>query len=97
VHGEPPLPADRLRILGSDGTIVLDRGRLRVTGSVDHSEDFDPEATYQGAYDSTIAHFVDGLGGQGTFETAPADNLKTLAIVEEIYAVASGSAPREAD
>jgi predicted dehydrogenase len=97
VHGEPPLPADRLRILGSDGTIVLDRGRLRVTGAVDRSEDFDPEATYQGAYDSTIAHFVDGLAGQGTFETAPADNLKTLAIVEEIYAVASRGAPRGAN
>jgi predicted dehydrogenase len=95
VHGEPPLPSDRLRILGSDGTIVLDGGRLRTYGRVESIEDFDPATTYQGAYDNAIAHFVDCLGGQRTFETAPGDNLRTLAIVEEIYAVASRRSPKE--
>ena len=46
---------------------------------------FDGEASYAQAYRDTIAHFLDGLERGGVFETAPADNLRTLALVEEVY------------
>jgi predicted dehydrogenase len=94
-HGEPPLPVDRLRVFGSHGTILLDGGRLQVRGQREILEDFDPETTYQGAYDSTIAHFVDRVVARGPFETSPEDNLKTLAIVEAIYAAAAQPGSRK--
>lgn len=94
VHGEPPLPTDRLRVIGTEGMIVLNGARLEVTGCLASVETFDPDETYQGAYDAAIAHFVDGLRGDKAFETAPSDNLKTLAIVEAIYAAASAQGVR---
>lgn len=86
VHGAPPLPKDRLRIFGSEGTIELDGARLTAVGRLGANETFDPDETYQGAYDRTIAHFVEQLASDGQFETNPLDNLKTLALVEDIYA-----------
>jgi predicted dehydrogenase len=85
-HGEPPQARDQLRIYGSKATIVLDGYRLSCVGETTTTEDFDPALTYQGAYDSAIAHFLDTLEAGGQFETAPADNLKTLALVEAAYA-----------
>jgi predicted dehydrogenase len=85
-HGEPPQARDQLRIYGSKGTIVLDGYRLSCVGETTIAEDFDPVLTYQGAYDSAVAHFLDTLEAGGQFETAPADNLRTLALVEAAYA-----------
>jgi len=84
VHGAPPAPRDHLRLFGARGTIELLGPDLALRGPEPRSERFDPEAAYQGAYDAAIAHFLDGLEGGG-FETGPEDNLKTLALVEEIY------------
>jgi D-apiose dehydrogenase len=39
-------------------------------------------ACHQGSYDATIAHFLDRLEDGAPFETAPADNLETLRLVE---------------
>ncbi|MGO8658799.1 gfo/Idh/MocA family oxidoreductase, partial [Rhizobium ruizarguesonis] len=39
----------------------------------------------QGAYNATIAHFLDSLDGKVAMETSPDDNIKTLALVEDIY------------
>jgi predicted dehydrogenase len=85
VHGAPPLPRDRLRIFGSDGTIELDGARLTSVGQHLADETFDPDETYQGAYDRTIGHFLEQLAGESRFETGPGDNMKTLALVEAIY------------
>ena len=90
-HGEPPQARDQLRIYGSKGTVTLDGYRLSIVGEVNRTEDFDPVATYQGAYDSAIAHFLDGIESGEPFETAPADNLKTLALVDAAYARCAGS------
>jgi predicted dehydrogenase len=87
-HGEPPQARDQLRIYGSKGTVVLDGYRLSIAGEVNLVEEFDPVLTYQGAYDSAIAHFLDCLERGEPFETAPSDNLKTLALVEAAYALA---------
>jgi D-apiose dehydrogenase len=87
-HGEPPLARDQLRIYGARATVTLDGYRLSIAGEVNRTEEFDPVATYQGAYDSAIAHFLDGIESGRPFETAPADNLKTLALVDAAYAIA---------
>jgi predicted dehydrogenase len=88
VHGEEQQARDQLRIYGSKATIVLDGYRLTSTGAVSVSADFDPVATYEGAYAAAIGHFLDGLESGARFETAPVDNLKTLALVEAAYAAA---------
>jgi predicted dehydrogenase len=87
VHGLQPIPRDRVRILGSKGTLELDGNRLSSVGLAQRSETFDADATYQGSYDAVIAHFLDGLDSGDAFETSPADNLATLKLVEDIYAV----------
>lgn len=88
VHGLPPTPSDRLRIFGSRGTLELNGNRLQAFGAVARDEVFDAEAAYQGSYDAAIAHFIEGLESGGAFETAPDDNLQTLQLVEDIYAMA---------
>lgn len=85
VHGAPPLPRDRLSILGSHGTLTVDDFRLVATGLHEAAEDFDASRSYQEAYDRTIEHFVDALQQGLPFETGPADNLRTLELVERIY------------
>jgi len=87
-HGEPPQARDQLRIYGAKGTVTLDGYRLSIVGEVNRSEEFDAIATYQGAYDSAIVHFLDGIESGEPFETTPADNLKTLALVDAAYASA---------
>ena len=87
VHGLPPIPRDRMRIFGSKGTLELDGNRLSAVGSDTRGETFDADATYQGSYDAAIAHFLDALDAGTGFETSPADNLATLKLVEDIYAL----------
>jgi predicted dehydrogenase len=84
VPGAPPLPADRLRIIGSRAVARLDGARLTLTGPAPEDRGFDADAGYRGSYAATIAHFLDHLVDR-RFETAPADNLRTLALVEAIY------------
>ncbi|MBB3593372.1 putative dehydrogenase [Rhizobium sp. BK529] len=85
VHGAPPAPRDHLRIFGAQATLELEGSRLSATGLVRREEEFDADTVYQEAYDATIAHFLDGLDGRVKMETVPDDNMKTLALVEEIY------------
>lgn len=86
VHGAPPTPRDHLRIFGTSGTIELDGNHLTASGQA--PEQFDADAVYQGSYDAAIAHFLDCLDAKKPFETAPADNMETLRLVEAIYALA---------
>lgn len=89
VHGEPPQARDQLRIDGTGATVVLDGYRLSRIGADTIIEEFDPTATYQGAYDNAITHFLDRLESGADFETAPSDHLKTLALVEAAYGYAN--------
>jgi D-apiose dehydrogenase len=84
-HGAPPAPVDRLRLIGSRGVATLDANILRLVGETVLEEAFDGDASYAGSYAAAIAHFLDGLAAGGKFETAPADNLRTLALVEDAY------------
>ena len=93
VHGAPPTLTDQLRIIGEDGAISLDGPHLRVAGTRPEQLEYDLAACYQASYDSTIAHFLDCLDSGALFETAPVDNLKTLALVEAIYQRAHRTPP----
>lgn len=85
VHGEPPQARDQMRIIGADATITLEGYDIRCTGRQNFGEKFDPTATYDGSYANAIAHFLDCLDTGAPFDTSPADNLKTLALVEAAY------------
>lgn len=85
-HGEPPALRDRLLLIGERGTIRLDGGTLVCEGEAPAQLSYDLEAAYLDAYTATIGHFVDALRSGSAFETSPEDNLKTLRLVEDIYA-----------
>ncbi|WP_159348657.1 hypothetical protein [Roseomonas harenae] len=64
----------------------LNAGMLPGPDAADGTRDerrYDLAACCQGACNAVIARLVDGAG----FETSPADNLKTMGLVEAIYAL----------
>lgn len=80
---------DRLEILGSRGSVVLDGDTLDLFCDVPERRLMDEDATYQACFDGAIAHFVERLRSGAPFETSPEDNLETLKLVEDAYALAS--------
>ncbi len=84
-HDAPPAPADQMWIWGSQGTIHVDGSNLHLLGARPRALAFDAATGYQASYDAAIAHFVACLAAGRAFETAPADNLETLRLVEAAY------------
>ena len=84
-HGHPATQIDRLEILGDKGAIKLDGPQLVCAGASPAEQTYDLAVEYQGSYNLTIAHFVQSLRDNTPFETAPADNLETLRLVEDCY------------
>jgi D-apiose dehydrogenase len=84
-HGHPAAQLDRLDILGDEGSIRLDGPLLTCSGLHHEQRHYDLAAEYQGAYNRTIAHFVQSLRDDTPFETAPEDNIETLRLVEDCY------------
>ena len=78
-HGHPAAQIDRLEILGDKGAIRLDGPQLDCAGASPAEQTYDLAVEYQGSYNRTIAHFVQSLRDNTPFETAPQDNLETLA------------------
>ena len=85
VHGRTPAQADRLTLVGTTGTIEREEYTLRCFGAQPAEKHYDLPACDLASYAATIAHFVESLRDGRPFETAPADNLRTLALVEAIY------------
>ena len=84
----PPTPTDRLEIVGTKGTVLLEGNVLRLQGRRDELITFDLAAGYGDSYAAAIAHFAAALASDTPFETGPEDNLQTLALVEDAYALA---------
>jgi predicted dehydrogenase len=84
-HGYPAAQVDKLNILGETGSIRLDGPMLTCEGASPAEQHYDLAAEYQGSYNRTIAHFVQSLGDNTPFETAPEDNIETLRLVEDCY------------
>jgi D-apiose dehydrogenase len=93
VHGQPPELVDRLTLIGTEGTIVLDGERLRCFGADPAERSYDMAACYRQSYAAAIGHFVDCLASGAPFETAASDNLRTLELVEGAYATYASRRP----
>ncbi len=85
--GYPSTQADEMVLLGNAGTIRLHGSVLECTGGAPGRNEYDLAACYQDAYNAVIAHFADALRMGAPFETSPADNLRTLRLVEDCYAL----------
>jgi predicted dehydrogenase len=84
--GYPPAARDHLDLIGTRGSLRFDGHRLSLLGG--ESRDYDHDVAYQACFDACIAHFVACLRDGRRFETEPADNLQTLALVEDAYRLA---------
>jgi predicted dehydrogenase len=86
--GHPPLPSDRLELVGENGAIVFDGGMLRLTGRTEERLDYEFDDMYQQSYDNAIAHFIECMETGAPFETDRTDNLDTLRLVADAYRIA---------
>ena len=86
--GYPPLHGDRLEVIGTTGTIVMELGRVHIVGAEDDGEAVDLLGRYQECFDTVMAGFVHGLAHGTPFETDRLDNLETLRLMESVYRAA---------
>jgi len=81
--------SDRLEIIGSRASVVLDNGTLALLGPRPQTLTYDMDREYQHCFDAAFRHFVDCLRAGIPFESPATDNLKTLRLVEDAYAKAA--------
>lgn len=86
------LTGDRLELLGTTGSVMLEGNRLRLLGAEPEDIELDPVRGYQACFDGAVRHFVDCLATGLPFETSAEDNLETLRLVEQAYELAAGGA-----
>jgi predicted dehydrogenase len=86
--GYPPLHGDRLEVIGTTGTIVMELDRIFVVGQEEAAERVDLLGRYQECFDTLMAEFVRGLRDGHPFETDRLDNLETLRLMESVYRAA---------
>jgi predicted dehydrogenase len=87
-HGYPPRSMEELEINGTRCTLRFADSKLSLSGAESVTIPYERDAIYQASFDGCIRHFVDCLASGAEFETAPADNLETLRLVEDTYALA---------
>lgn len=83
--GYPPLHGDRLEIVGTEGSVMMDYNRVYLVGREDEAEEVDLLGRYQECFDHAVAAFVDGVRNGTPFETDRLDNLETLRLMESVY------------
>jgi predicted dehydrogenase len=86
-RGYPAAQFDRLEIFGERGTIRLTDTALQLINGNPISQEVDLDANYLASYQGAIEHFLDCLASGAPFETSPTDNLETLKLVENAYAL----------
>lgn len=89
--GYPPLPTDRLEVIGSKDTIILDRDRIYRVSKPEEVVQHDLTVNYQACFSGLIANFVECLRSGAPFATDRLDNLETLRLMESAYAAAENS------
>jgi predicted dehydrogenase len=87
--GASPIGADALEIIGTAGAIRFDGEALTLSGGRTAALAWDSGLVYQSGYDACLAHFAGALAAGTPFETAAADNLRTLGLVEAVYSAAA--------
>lgn len=86
--GYPPLHGDRLELVGTKATVVMDYDRVFLVGAEGEAERVDLVGRYQECFDTAIAAFVRGVREDTPFETDRLDNLETLRLMESVYRAA---------
>lgn len=86
--GYPPLPTDRLELLGDVDTLIYDRDRISCLSRPEDISLHDLSANYQACFTGAVTEFVSGLRTGTPFATDRLDNLKTLRLMESIYLAA---------
>jgi len=86
--GYGPMPADRLEITGTKGTLLYDRDRLSMADSDEPPVVFDLAKNYQACFSSAVREFVSGLRDNKPFSIDRLDNLETLKLMETSYVAA---------
>ncbi|WP_417274045.1 Gfo/Idh/MocA family protein [Celeribacter halophilus] len=86
--GHPPLPTDRLELLGETDTVIYDKDRITRLSEPDNVSLHDLTANYQACFTGAVTDFTEGLRTGRAFQTDRLDNLKTLRLMESIYRAA---------
>lgn len=86
--GHPPLPTDRLELLGEADTLIYDRDRITLLSQPDAPSLHDLTANYQACFTGAVTDFVHGLRSGQPFQTDRLDNLRTLRLMEQVYRTA---------
>jgi predicted dehydrogenase len=86
--GYPDLHGDRLEVIGTTGTIVMDYDTVSIVGDEDSNVQVDLIGRYQECFDAAIGAFVSGITTGTPFETDRLDNLETLRLMESVYRAA---------
>jgi len=86
--GYPDLHGDRLELIGTKGTVIMDYNKVSLVGSEEPPVEVDLLGRYQECFDTAIAAFVAGVRDGTPFETDRLDNLETLRLMESVYIAA---------
>ncbi|MCZ8183880.1 MAG: Gfo/Idh/MocA family oxidoreductase [Beijerinckiaceae bacterium] len=87
--GYPDLHGDRLEVIGSHGTILMELDRVFIVGrEAETLTVVDLAGRYQECFDTAIRSFLSGLSSGAPFETDRLDNLETLRLMESVYRAA---------
>ena len=86
--GYPQLHGDRLEIIGTHGTLLMELNRISILGREGEAEVVDLLGRYQECFDTATAGFVTSLRDGTPFETDVLDNLDTLRLMESVYRAA---------
>jgi predicted dehydrogenase len=86
--GAPPLPRDRLELIGERSSIFFDNDTLMIHGEANETLYINLEEAYQASYDHALIHFAEALRNDQPFETDRLDNLRTLRLVDDVYRLA---------
>jgi len=87
VPGAAPRSSDTLTLVGERGTITF-RDWVLSCSDGGATETWEREAAYQASFDAVMAQFAGWLRGGAPFETTAAENLATLALVDDVYRLA---------
>jgi predicted dehydrogenase len=83
--GYPQLHGDRLELIGTKGTIIMDLNRVYLVGQDEQAETVDLIGRYQECFDHAVRMFVAGVATGAPFETDRLDNLETMRLMESVY------------
>lgn len=84
---------DRIEIAGTRCSVILEGGELRLIGAIEERHTYDETATRRGSFDVSIQHFVEQIVNGGPFWTSASDQLSTLRLLDQTYALAGETCP----